>query len=390
MPHTPGGEDAGMSLIGRGLLESLDDLGRPGSSSSSIHTPHHAPPLLSHSYPLAQPLPQYPPQQYRKAMLHRGPPGGGDDDDGRDDDAGGMGPRFQPDAVEDHVETYRRATEAHPGSSSGGMINGHGRAFNDYLPMADASSSQPYVGFPPPLGEGGGAGVGGPSSYLHQQRQHQRSSPPLSSSLPDHPSSSSIHSFLSDPEYLSPPPVLDGDHSRYPPLSPPYYPPSQHTLSSDPLYSQGGGGQGQPSQHYPPIFQSQFGGPPPRQGGGTYPPPPLPPSSSLHTQGGSQQQQQLMPVSVALSMGLPVGMGGVNPMLGQGGGGRFAGGGGGGGGGGGRFGPRGADGPSTNTSGGRQDPDEEISTIFVVGFPDDMQVRLSSLDLFCSPLRKRN
>lgn len=72
---------------------------------------------------------------------------------------------------------------------------------------------------------------------------------------------------------------------------------------------------------------------------------------------------------MANSLGLPVGMGGVNPLLGAGG--RFPGG----------FGRlngvRGLEGLQQGPGGGRGEIEEEISTIFVVGFPDDMQVRPS-------------
>lgn len=151
----------------------------------------------------------------------------------------------------------------------------------------------------------------------------------------------------------------DSDTSAYPPPSP-YFPPAQFARPPDPLYSaQAAAAQGgmhpslaQQQQHYSLRQQSQ-------------------------SQQGQQQQQQLapqtlIPVTMANSLGLPVGMGGVNPLLGPGA--RFPGG----------FsrsnGGRGSEGVSQGSFGpARGEVEEEISTVFVVGFPEDMQVSIMTL-----------
>jgi hypothetical protein len=253
--------------------------------------------------------------------------------------------------------------------------------------MYDGPRSADFDRSHPMLDDGGGGygrhlqpgGVGQGYSYSQQQQPHpaSRSPYPPMSQFEAHSPTTPIHLGLyGEPDGYPPPPPGAGG---------PYYPPSQHTLPPDSLFGSHLSQQQQQQQQLPlrqasmppsSVSQGGFGpaafqmlsppGAPPMQFGQ---PPSLPLSLPPSQQQQQQQQQKplrqaSMPVqssSLALSM-LPVGLGGVNPLLGQNG--RFP-----------RLGGGGAGSGGNGSPGGRTEAEEEISTIFVVGFPDDMQVR---------------
>lgn len=228
------------------------------------------------------------------------------------------------------------------------------------------------------LDDGGGGygrhlqpGQGYAYSQQQQQQSHSasRSPYPPMSQFETHSPTTSVHlGPYGEPDGYPPPPSGAGGL---------YYPQSQHSLPPDPLY----GNHHQQQQQQPPLRQASMPLSSASQGGfgpsgfQLLSPPGAPPMHFGQPPKVSQPQQQLqqqqkplrqasMPAqgsSLALSM-LPVGLGGVNPLLGQNG----------------RFPRTGGGGPGVggnSSPGGRAELEEEISTIFVVGFPDDMQVR---------------
>lgn len=318
--HQNTGDDD-ISFIGRGLFESLDSIG--GGSSQQYQQQPQRP--LSHS---SSPLPSsstptthhpYPSPHSRGNYFQ---------DRTRFGDVSGEGrSRREDQPTQSTYDEDRRLQLNKPGG-------------NPSMSFRDFSTNNGPEGYPDSPNA-----LSFSATHQHPPQRIQSASSP-----------GGFHPQLSQPEAStssSSPTVLpfSTELELSNNLSPMYHPPGQHALPPDHLYQ------------LPLLSNPQF-------------PNSLQNHSFLQVQQQiplSQRQQpphlqnqSIIPIGIASSMGLPVGMGGVNPKLSQNG--RVNAGSS-------RVGGRG-EGEGQQGSGlsvGRE-LEEEISTIFVVGFPDDMQV----------------